>query len=63
VPAHSPDAPVGIVGMTVQETGHRSWSNVVEYNAIGTAVTLLAPNDPRRAAQLPAPHIVMPLDT
>jgi uncharacterized protein YbjQ (UPF0145 family) len=61
-PANSADAPAGIVGMTVTETGHSSWSNIVEYNAVGTAVAPLAPNDPRRAAQLPAPYVVVPLD-
>jgi uncharacterized protein YbjQ (UPF0145 family) len=73
-PGH-PDSPVGVVGMTVEETTHGDASvvptiggpvyrrtAVVEYTAVGTAVAMLAPNDPRRAKQLPAPAIVVPLD-
>ncbi len=62
VPEGSPDAATGIVGMTVTESGHASWSNIVEYNAVGTAVTPLRADDPRKAPQLPAPHMVVPLD-
>ncbi len=62
VPESSPDAPTGIVGMTVTENGHAAWSNIVEYNAVGTAVTPLRADDPRKAAQLPAPYVVVPLD-
>lgn len=62
IPANSPDAPTGIVGMTVQESGHASWSNIVEYNAVGTAVTPLRADDPRKSATLPAPYVVVPLD-
>jgi uncharacterized protein YbjQ (UPF0145 family) len=72
-PGHA-DSPVGVVGMTVEETTHavplqlpayRASGNstaVVEYTAVGTAVAMLAPGDPRRAKQLPAPNIVVPLD-
>jgi uncharacterized protein YbjQ (UPF0145 family) len=65
-PGH-PDAPHGVVGMTVTETIHGEKGTfrqvpVVEFTAIGTAVAPLAPTDPRRAAQLPAPTIVVPLD-
>lgn len=62
VPEGSADAACGIVGMTVTESGHASWSNIVEYNAVGTAVAPLRPDDPRRAPQLPAPYVVVPLD-
>ncbi|HEY8079488.1 MAG TPA: heavy metal-binding domain-containing protein [Labilithrix sp.] len=72
-PGH-PDAPVGIVGMTVSENVHRpqalggrnalsSMSRVpiVEFTAVGTAIAPLAPNDPRRA-DIPKPLAVVPLD-
>jgi uncharacterized protein YbjQ (UPF0145 family) len=61
-PAHGPDAPAGIVGVNVEEHLHPGRIFVVEYSAIGTAVTALAEGDPRRAAQLPSPQIVVPLD-
>ena len=35
---------------------------VVEFTAVGTAIAPLAPGDPRRAAQLPQPNVVVPLD-
>jgi uncharacterized protein YbjQ (UPF0145 family) len=72
-PGHT-DSPVGVVGMTVEETTHAvtlavpaggfagNRTAVVEYTAVGTAVAMLAPNDPRRAKTLPAPSIVVPLD-
>ena len=69
------DCPVGVVGMTVEETTHGDATlqptlsgsvyrrtAVVEYTAVGTAVAALQPNDPRRAPRLPAPNIVVPLD-
>jgi uncharacterized protein YbjQ (UPF0145 family) len=63
------DAPVGVVGMTVTEQMHGERSQlmirdvpVVEFTAIGTAVAPLPAGDPRRAAQLPMPAIVVPLD-
>lgn len=61
------DAPAGVVGMTVTETMHGEQAflrkvPVVEFTAVGTAVAHLAPKDPRRAPQLPAPTIVVPLD-
>lgn len=61
-PKGSPDAPSGVVGMTVTEQAHAGGRNVVEYTAVGTAVTKLAPGDPRQAATLVAPHVVVPLD-
>jgi len=76
-PGH-PDAPVGIVGMTVSEEAHRpqmiggrtfqlgqigqNTSPVVEFTAVGTAIAPLAQNDPRRAAQTIKPLVVVPLD-
>lgn len=61
-PKDGPDAPAGIVGVTVDERVHTSTGFVVEYSAIGTAVAPLADGDPRRHAQLPNPTIVVPLD-
>ena len=65
-PGH-PDAPTGVVGMTVTEAIHGERAAfrsvpVVEFTAVGTAVAPLAPGDPRRAAQLPTPTVVVPLD-
>jgi uncharacterized protein YbjQ (UPF0145 family) len=58
-----PDSPAGIVGVTVDEHVHPTQGRfVIEYSAIGTAVTALAAGDTRRAAQLPNPQIVVPLD-
>jgi uncharacterized protein YbjQ (UPF0145 family) len=74
-PVGHPDAPVGIVGMTVSEEAHRpqliggrsnmiagSTSPVVEFTAVGTAIAPLAPGDPRRAKQTVKPLVVVPLD-
>ncbi len=76
-PAGHPDAPTGIVGMTVSESAHRpqlmggparnavvagSMAPVVEFTAVGTAITPLAPGDPRRAAEAVKPLVVVPLD-
>jgi uncharacterized protein YbjQ (UPF0145 family) len=68
-PAGHPDAPTGVVGMTVSEAIHGESGlgrvlavPVVEFTAVGTAVAPLAAGDPRRAAQLPTPAIVVPLD-
>jgi uncharacterized protein YbjQ (UPF0145 family) len=74
-PGH-PDAPTGIVGMTVTESAHRpqlmgarttavvpgSMSPIVEFTAVGTAIVPLAPGDPRRAEQTVKPLVVVPLD-
>lgn len=72
-PGH-PDAPTGIVGMTVREEAHRpqslqnrvsAWGTqapIVEFTAVGTAIAPLHPHDPRRSAQRPKPRIVVPLD-
>ncbi len=64
-PGH-PDCPSGIVGMTVSEAttggGAASGPPIVEFTALGTAVAPLAPGDPRRAAELPKPKLVVPLD-
>lgn len=60
-PGH-PDAPVGVVGMTVEESVHSGGGNVIEYTAVGTAIAPLAEGDPRKAATLPAPNVVVPLD-
>jgi hypothetical protein len=65
-PAGSPDAPTGIVGMTVSESTYggqgASRLPVVEFTALGTAVAPLAQGDPRRAAAPPRPHVVVALD-
>jgi len=67
-PGH-PDAPTGVVGMTVTEAihGERGLMQVrqvpvVEFTAVGTAVAPLQLGDPRRAPQLPTPAVVVPLD-
>jgi len=57
-----PDYPVGVVGMTVEEIAHAGSRNVIEFSALGTAVTELAANDPRRAAKLPEPVVVVPVN-
>jgi uncharacterized protein YbjQ (UPF0145 family) len=65
-PGHA-DAPVGVVGMTVQELAHGGTGYqgppVVEFTAVGTAVARLAENDPRRAKERVKPVVVVPLDT
>jgi uncharacterized protein YbjQ (UPF0145 family) len=63
-PAHSADAPAGIVGMTVSEAvyGGGQSAPIVEFTAIGTAVAELAPNDPRRAPAASKPQVVMSLN-
>jgi len=60
--AGHPDAPVGVVGMKVSEQAHAGVANVIEYTAIGTAVAHVKEGDPRKAATMPAPSIVVPLD-
>ncbi len=72
-PGH-PDAPTGIVGMTVSEEAHRpqtvqgrmstfsAAAPIVEFTAVGTAIAPLAPGDPRISPQRPKPRIVVPLD-
>ncbi|HTR52029.1 MAG TPA: heavy metal-binding domain-containing protein [Kofleriaceae bacterium] len=61
-----PRGPAGIVGMTVTESvyggGAAAGPPIVEFTAIGTAMALLEHGDPRRAAQLPKPKVVVPLD-
>lgn len=65
-PAGHADAPVGVVGMTVDEQVHGDARVgepcIVEYTAVGTAVAPLAEGDPRRAPKLPEPYIAVPLD-
>lgn len=64
-PGH-PDAPTGIVGMTVEESARNDTRMqgppVIEFTAIGTAVAPLHPKDPRRSLDRPKPRIVVPLD-
>jgi uncharacterized protein YbjQ (UPF0145 family) len=64
LPKGSPDAPVGIVGMTVGEAtyGDRQGAPLVEFTAVGTAVAPLHAGDPRRAPTHPRPALVVPLD-
>jgi uncharacterized protein YbjQ (UPF0145 family) len=59
-----PDAPAGIVGVSVTEAlyGGGPAAPIVEFTAIGTAVTELAPDDPRRAPRGAKPQIVVPLN-
>lgn len=58
------DSPVGIVSMSVSESvyGGQSQSGppIVEFTALGTAITPLAPGDPR--AGMPKPRVVVSLD-
>ena len=62
-PAGTADAPVGIVGMRVEEMARVGYFQTVEYTAIGTAIAPLEESDPRRdKTGLPAPFIVVPLD-
>jgi hypothetical protein len=65
-PKGSPDAPSGIVGMTVSESAYggqvASGPPIVEFTALGTAIAPLAQNDPRRAKELPKPKLVVALD-
>jgi uncharacterized protein YbjQ (UPF0145 family) len=63
-PAHSPDCPAGIVGVTVTESvyGGGQSAPIVEFNAIGTAVAELPPDDPRRGPAHARPQMVVPLD-
>ncbi|MFT3698814.1 MAG: heavy metal-binding domain-containing protein [Kofleriaceae bacterium] len=62
----SPDHPVGVVGMTVSEQTYggagASGPPIVEFSAIGTAVALLADDDPRRTLPEMKPVIAVPLD-
>jgi uncharacterized protein YbjQ (UPF0145 family) len=57
-----PDKPIGVVGMTVEEQAHAGELNLIEFTAVGTAVAHLHDHDPRRAPELPAPVVVVPLD-
>jgi uncharacterized protein YbjQ (UPF0145 family) len=65
-PRRHPDAPTGIVGMTVSEATYggqaASGPPIVEFTALGTAIAPLAPSDPRRKAPPPKPRLVVPLD-
>jgi uncharacterized protein YbjQ (UPF0145 family) len=61
-PGSRADAPVGVVGMSVEEQAHAGAAQLIEYTAVGTAVAHLHKNDPRRARELPAPVVVVPLD-
>src|SRR5580700_2176531 len=63
-PEGTPDAPVGIVGVSVSESvyGGGQSAPIVEFTAIGTAVAELAPGDPRRGPAHARPQMVVPLD-
>jgi uncharacterized protein YbjQ (UPF0145 family) len=63
-PNGTPDAPVGIVGVSVSESvyGGGKSAPIVEFTAIGTAVAELAPNDPRRGPAHARPQVVVSLD-
>jgi uncharacterized protein YbjQ (UPF0145 family) len=60
-PGH-PDAPVGIVGMEIEEQVHGGKTGFVEFSAVGTAIAPLHPDDPRIAKEHPTPTVVVPLD-
>ncbi len=64
-PPGTPDAPAGIVGVNVTESvfGGGQSAPIVEFNAIGTAVAELPPDDPRRGPLHTRPQLVVPLDT
>ena len=61
-PHGHPDCPAGVVGMTVNEEAHDGIAGVIEFTAIGTAVTGTQQDDPRKAKTHPSPTIVVPLD-
>ena len=63
-PKGSQDSPAGIVGMTVSETiyGGGQTAPIVEFAAVGTAITPLIERDPRRSNEHPKPQLVVPLD-
>src|SRR5262249_55741273 len=61
-PAGPPDPPAGMGGMTSEEKAPAGEENVIESPAYGTAIAKLPPNAPRRAPELPAPQVVIPLD-
>ena len=63
-PEGTPDAPAGIVGVTVSESvyGGGASAPIIEFNALGTAVADLAPDDPRRGPLHARPQLVVPLD-
>ena len=63
-PEGTPDAPSGIVGVTVGESVHGGGRSapIVEFTAIGTAVAELAHDDPRRGPAHARPQLVVPLD-
>jgi uncharacterized protein YbjQ (UPF0145 family) len=61
-PREKPGAPTGVVGMKVSEKAHAGNANVVEFTAFGTAIAPLDAADPRKAAKLPAPVVVVPVD-
>ena len=60
------DCPVGIVGMTVEESVYggsgASGPPIVEFRALGTAIAPLSAKDPRRSPTPPRPKLVVPLD-
>jgi uncharacterized protein YbjQ (UPF0145 family) len=63
-PEGTPDAPAGIVGVSVSESvyGGGQSAPIVEFTAIGTAVAELAPDDPRRGPKNVKPQVVVPLN-
>ncbi|MFO0695385.1 MAG: heavy metal-binding domain-containing protein [Polyangiales bacterium] len=65
-PIGHPDAPTGIVGMTVRESTYggqgASGPPIVEFTALGTAIAPLAAHDPRRGRRRASPTLVVPLD-
>ncbi len=62
-PEGSPDAPVGIVGVSVSEAvyGGGQSAPIVEFTAIGTAVADLPADSPHRGPAHSRPTVVVPL--
>ena len=63
-PQGGPDSPARIVGVSVTENiyGGGRGAPIIEFNAIGTAVAELHPNDARRGPAHARPQVAVPLD-
>ncbi len=56
-PPGSPDAVVGVVGMSISEGPMGGMDSLIEFSALGTAVALASPRAPRVAPRPPAPRL------